>query len=488
VLCATWFLLALLSGRRWIRGDEVTLTAGLSGSTENARFPVQSSFGSAQDDPEPGSASSGGISKWAALTIVLWGAALATKETAAMFPFVLAAYDWLAVRRPGDDLYHRGHRDHRDTPSRWARWSAGEKRRRMLTMYLPLVAVTLVAGVARLAVLARVEYSGQVKVHWLYILVELDVIRRYVWLLLNPSGQALFHEVSAIGSAIDLRALVAVASVGAIVAVGWMVRRVEWLASFGLFWFLLLLVPSSALIVLDQGEPMSEHRVYLASCGFFLAAGAGIDWLRARMVRASPLTRRLAAGALALVLLSFAGETLLRNVVWASPVTLWRESVDMAPGHFRPRLLLGEALEDAGRRDEAIEQYQTAIRLRPAEPTGYVKLARCLADAGRLDEATATFRRLQTLDPRSVAASNGLAVVAMMSGRPDRAREHFLETIAIDPRNVSARQSLAALEEKTLANPAEALRLCEEIERLAPGTPGNEDCIRRNRSRPATPF
>ena len=100
-----------------------------------------------------------------------------------------------------------------------------------------------------------------------------------------------------------------------------------------------------------------------------------------------------------MVLLSFAAETVARNAMWASPVTLWQESVDLAPGHFRPRLLLGEALEDAGRRDEAIEQYQTAIRLRPAEPTGYVKLGRCLADVGRLDEATATFRRLQTLDP-----------------------------------------------------------------------------------------
>jgi Flp pilus assembly protein TadD len=150
--------------------------------------------------------------------------------------------------------------------------------------------------------------------------------------------------------------------------------------------------------------------------------------------------------------------------------------------------LLGEALEDAGRRDEAIEQFQAAVRLRPTEPTGYVKLARCLADVGRLDEATSTFRQLQELDPRSVAASSGLAVVAIMSGQPDRARQHFLETIAIDPRNVPARQSLAALEETTLANPAEALRLCEEIERLAPGTPGNDDCIRRNRPRPATPF
>ncbi len=40
-----------------------------------------------------------------------------------------------------------------------------------------------------------------------------------------------------------------------------------------MLWFLLLLVPSSVLVVLDQGEPMAEHRVYLASCGLFLAAG-----------------------------------------------------------------------------------------------------------------------------------------------------------------------------------------------------------------------
>ena len=45
----------------------------------------------------------------------------------------------------------------------------------------------------------------------------------------------------------------------------WRLRRVEWPAGFGIFWFLLLLVPSSALAVLDQGEPMAEHRVYLAS-------------------------------------------------------------------------------------------------------------------------------------------------------------------------------------------------------------------------------
>ena len=49
-------------------------------------------------------------------------------------------------------------------------------------------------------------------------------------------------------------------------------------ASFGLFWFLLLLVPSLALVVFDRGEPMAEHRIYLASMGCF--------WVGARARRA----------------------------------------------------------------------------------------------------------------------------------------------------------------------------------------------------------
>ena len=52
-----------------------------------------------------------------------------------------------------------------------------------------------------------------------------------------------------------------------------------------------------------------------------------------------------------------------------------------------------------------------------------------------------------------------------------------------DAGNVPARQSLAMIAERDSANPAEALRLCEEIYQLAPRTPGNDDCIRRNRAR-----
>jgi hypothetical protein len=377
VLCATLFMLALMCGRRWIECTSEDARHVGDGRSKGLRYT------------------------WGVLTVGRWCAALATKESAAMFPFVFLAYDWLG-----------------------AEGTAAEKRRRLLTLHLPLVSAAVLAGVVRLLIFARVEYVGQTSIHWNYVLLELDVVRRYVWMMINPSGQALFHEVAAVGL-LDPRVWLAVVVLGPMVALSWKLRRFDWVASFGILWFFLLLVPSSALIALDQGEPMSEHRVYLASCGIFLTAGAAIGWVGAWLsrVRGPARTGPAKAGhyvrgvALALVLISFGAQTMLRNAVWADPVGLWRESVDLAPTHYRPRLLLGEALQAAGRRDEAVEQYQAAIRLRPTEPMGYVKMGQSLAEIGQWAEARQQFLKAIDIDPQNRAARNSLVVLTEVESR-----------------------------------------------------------------------
>jgi Flp pilus assembly protein TadD len=332
-------------------------------------------------------------------------------------------------------------------------------------------------------VVTRVENAVQAMVRWPYVLLELDVVRRYLTLMLVPVGQAMFHDVSLLTGVFDPRALLAIAVLGLLLVLAWRVRKIDGLASFGILWFLLLLLPSSALVALGHGEAMTEHRVYLASCGLFLAVGAGMSHLFARLEHVSASMQFPARAALAIGLITLCALTVSRNTVWASPVTLWHEAVDRAPNHWRPRLLLGEALQDNGRREEAVEQYTAALRIRPSEPSAYMKLGLCFAEMGRLQEAAATFQRLREIDPRSAGASTGLGVVAMLQGQPDRARHFFLEAIERDPRNVSARRSLAILDEIEPANPEEALRLCQEIQQIAPQTPGNDDCIRRNQAR-----
>jgi tetratricopeptide (TPR) repeat protein len=244
----------------------------------------------------------------------------------------------------------------------------------------------------------------------------------------------------------DARAWLAIGGVGAIVYTFWYARRFNALATFGMFWFLLLLVPPAVLVMLDRGEPMAEHRLYVAACGLFLTGGTTAAWVVARVEGLGQRVTIATYAFFAVAILSLCGHTLVRNAIWGDPVMLWVEAVQGAPQHWRAWLLLGEALYHADRREEAVAAYKHALELRPQELGGYVKLARYQTELGHLEEATQTYERLQSLDPESSIASTGLGTVAMMSGRPEEAKRHFLRSLDLYPQDVVAREFLAQVE------------------------------------------
>lgn len=421
LLCGVFFLFAMMAARRWML--------------------------------------SGGAAWWAA-TALCWLAALLSKEVAGMFPFVLLLYERLIIR-PDPDA----------------------RRRAFVRLHLPLILVASAAVAARVGVLLFVEYPGGFVIGWRLLVLQFDVVLRYIALLLLPSGQTVFHSIPA-ARLDDPRTWLAIVVLLALVGLAVRNRSRTATASFGLFWFLLLLVPSMALVVFDRGEPMAEHRIYVASMGLFLGAGAALGELSARLMDAHPRVRLLARVAFAVALVSLAGRTIVRNIVWSSPIGLWAEAVELAPDQWFPHLLLGEALHAAGRREEAMMAYARAIELRPEEAGAYQKLALGYAESGQYDQARQTFERLLQIDPRSAIPLNGLGAVALLQKQPDAARGFFRRALELDAANVRARQALAAMAEQD-GDYGESLRLCREVQQLAPRTPGNDDCIRRNQARGA---
>jgi tetratricopeptide (TPR) repeat protein len=242
-------------------------------------------------------------------------------------------------------------------------------------------------------------------------------------------------------------------------------------------------MPSSAVSVLGASEGMAEHRAYLASCGIFLLIGS-VAGLETSAARASPgILGPLARVAFVVVLLAFSARTVLRNLIWRDPIALWQEASVLSPGHWLPRTVLGESFHRAGQHAEAAAAFEAALQMRPRESELYLKLAICLAELGRTDDATAAIERLRRIDPVSPVVSTGLGAIALITGDPDKARAHFLETLDKHPSDVMALQWLAVLEEDVVANPAEAIRRCEEIQRIAPGRLSTSECLERNRSR-----
>jgi protein O-mannosyl-transferase len=418
LICTTFFLIAFLAARRALKGE--------------------------------------GFLWWIA-TAVAWALSLASRETAATFPLVLCCYD--SFTHP----------------------ASARRGRRLLSLYVPLILLALGVALLRLTVLANLEHPGRVAIHWRYGLVELEVLGRYLLLMVMPVGQTIFHAIAPIQTLSQPRAILALMSAGAFVLLIIGVFRANRLAAFGLAWFALVVLPASLLVMLDRAEPMAEHRVYLASAGLFLSAGVAAAAIAASCRSISPTVLRQAQIVAILITTVLSIRTVSRNTVWSRPVALWLEAAEKAPDHWLPRLALGDVLHEEGRHEEAISVLRGAVSFRPEEGQAYAKLGRCLLEAGHLDEANSAFQTLLRLNAQSPAAYGGLGLLSLKTGQTAVARQYFLDVLDKDPESIAARQILASLEEA--ANPRESLRLCEEIRQLAPLTEGNDDCINRNRAR-----
>jgi Flp pilus assembly protein TadD len=421
VLCGVFFLAALLAARRWLLG------AGRG---------------------------------WLVLAFGLWIGSMLSKEIGAIWPLVLLGYDRLVLA--GDPAASR------------RRW------RRVLG---PLLGLTVLAGMARVLVLDFVENPDGAEIIWRYALVEVEVMFRYFTMLLSPADQSIFHQVSEVSWPPSAGIILGLIWLMAWLGFAWKFARLDGAVTLGMIWFVLLLVPSSVLVLLNLGEPMAEHRVYLAAAGFFLALGTSVGHIWAFFDTRTRRSRLLLRFSLTVWLTMLGGLTVLRNEVWSDPVRLWLDAAEKAPDIWVPHVMLGAALQERGARDEAIVAYRRAIRLRPTEQAAYMRLGLAQAELGRLADARSTFQTLLSLDPSSAVGHNGLGAVALLERKLDEARRHYEDALAHHPDDLAARQSLAILYETVWQNPAEALRLCDEVRRMAPRTPDIDACIERNRAR-----
>ncbi len=394
-----------------------------------------------------------GGTRWLLLGGGAWLAALASKELGAMVPFVLLA--WRQLAGPDDPAA-----------------------RRRLRVLAPLVALTLMAGAARLAVLWMVENPGEARVFWSHGLVELDVVRRYLQLIVFPAGQSAFHAIPALASPANPRVVFALALVLGLGAIAWRLRRSEPLVAFGLAWFALFVLPSAVLVVVDLGEPMAEQRIYAASAGVLIILGVALGRIRAWCATRSVLRALTTAAALVAAAALFV-ITEARLEAWSSPVRLWEDAARRAPGAWLPQLMLGDALDAAGRIPAAIEAYRRAAALGPDQAMVHVRLGALLMQTGERDDAARALEHALRLDPSSATAQNALGAMALTEGQPEKARTRFEASLRADPRNVPARLLLAAVEEQA-GRKAEARRWCEEAGAIAPGAPEVAPCLARN--------
>ena len=122
----------------------------------------------------------------------------------------------------------------------------------------------------------------------------------------------------------------------------------------------------------------------------------------------------------------------------AAAVESFRRAAALAPTEPRPRYLAGQALERAGKLQDAIEEYNSGLSIAPRDQPLKFALARALLAAGRTADAESQFREAIALDPSSPVG----AASAVQNGEVSAAQNRSAS--AAQDQAVSAAQNPAA--------------------------------------------
>jgi len=138
----------------------------------------------------------------------------------------------------------------------------------------------------------------------------------------------------------------------------------------GWLWFLIMLVPCIGLVQADV-QGMADRYAYLSFLGLFIMlCWGGADWL------AKQHAPRLLLPAVSIVVLAALALVTHRQIgYWRDNVRLWAHSAEVTTGNWKAEYLLGGALVDAGRQEEAIDHFRRAAMIEPNDASINLNIA-----------------------------------------------------------------------------------------------------------------
>jgi len=120
----------------------------------------------------------------------------------------------------------------------------------------------------------------------------------------------------------------------------------------------------------------------------------------------------------------------------------YQEAIRIKPDYVLGHYNLGVALEMKSRTAEAIQQYQEAIRLNPDNPMVHINLGNALLHQGKIDEAIRQYHEAIRIKPDSALAYDNLGIALGRQGQTDEAISQFQKAIRLKPDGAEAYYNL----------------------------------------------
>ncbi|MBI5623736.1 MAG: tetratricopeptide repeat protein [Elusimicrobia bacterium] len=263
----------------------------------------------------------------------------------------------------------------------------------------------------------------------------------YMRLLVWPHPLASDYAPPVVRSWLDPWVWLGWASLAGLLAAARLLARDLPLASVGLLWIPVALLPVSGLITIYNIQ--AERYLFIASAGACAAAAA----LGAAAVRRFPAPRRkaAAAAALGLVLAPAVYITVLRNRDYASAQAFFEAAKAADPGLARMRLGLALTYAANGDVRRADSEFRAAVDLRPEHVGARLSYGAFLLREKRLAEALSQLETAADLAPTDPDTLFRLGIAEWLSEKPSAALGHLRSAAVLAPGMWVAREFAGAV-------------------------------------------
>ena len=225
----------------------------------------------------------------------------------------------------------------------------------------------------------------------------------------------------------------------------------------GWLWYLVMLVPVIGIVQVGlQGH--ADRYTYLPQIGLLIA----LVWLLYDLAQSHAHKMILSvAGVMIVGTLSILSAK--QTGYWRDTEALWRHTLDVTPNSDVAHAGLGGILFARGQINDAIDHYETALRLRDGNVAAHFGLARALVAEQKTDAAISHLQKTLEIQPDYIAASNDLGVLLASKGEIKDAIAAWRRTLTFDPGNADASNNIAwvlsTAADADLRNGTEALGL-----------------------------
>lgn len=306
------------------------------------------------------------------------------------------------------------------------------------------------ANVADAAVHPLAYAADQLRVHGAY----------YLWHFVWPWSMALFPDLTASAPWTDVRLLLGVVAIAALVATAVACRRAQPLVTTGVLAYLLLMLPESSVLPLSHAH--MPYRPYPGMPFLFLAAASAAYTWGGTRVATTACAVFVGASALASVVL---------NPVWRTSETLFTHAVAHGGG-VQAHLNLAGAYPD--RMDPRILVHlEKATRLAPASDTQArfklgIQLVQTRTDVER---GLALLRTVASQRPDYSLYPFGLGEALAFVGRPEEGLPYIEQAIGQAPTLLEYRLRAAVVNLQMRRTDAARAQL-DAVARIDPAYPG----------------